>query len=801
MSSPLSLVLAPGMALMRRLRLPAKITLTGMMLFVPLLVLLALALSAVRGELAYTHQETEGARLVGALLDVATPLQAHRGLTNRVLSGDTAATVARDATRQALRAALGAVDERVRVLTAFRIDDAWPPTRDAIVALAEGRHDAQRTRAFAQHSEQVEALRQLLQLVAERSGLLFDPEPASYYLMSIAVDQLLPWTEALGMLRGQGAALLARGDASAHERAQMLARAEALQRQLGELEARITALQRAGVAPPAAFADAAAAARAYAQRVQAVFAGDAALTDEPAPFFDQGSAAIAQAVAVKGQVLQALDDAFAQRIDALQWRAALQTAATLAGLALLGYFGLCFYLSFTGALKALTRGVQAVADGNLAHRFAIRGRDELADIGAIVERMADRLSAMVAEIRSSAVRVSGTGEQLAHDSAALAQRTEEQAASLRQFVTTVEELSAAVASNAEQAQQLDQITGDLHQRAEAGGAAMRDTVDSLGALEAGSKRVGEIIGVIDGIAFQTNILALNAAVEAARAGDAGRGFAVVASEVRALAQRSANAAAEIRTLIAQSGEQVGATVERVQGMSGSLQQMVDGVRDVSVRLRQIAQASAEQSRGLEEMARSVGNLDEITRRNAALVEESTSSSQELVERAAKLAQAVSSMRLRQGSADEARALVERALALIHARGRAAAAPVLHSTDEGFVDRDLYVFLLDRQGRYVLHGAKPTMEGKRVHEVPGIDGERFVRDAWAAADAGGGWVEYDIVNPATGQVQPKASFVRPLDRDVLVGCGVYRHVETATAARAPLAEPPAVTRTAPRLAAA
>jgi methyl-accepting chemotaxis protein len=789
------------MALMRRLRLPAKIGLTGVMLFVPLLVLLALALWSVRDQLDYTRQEVEGARLVGALLDVATQVQAHRGLTGRVLSGDTAAAAARDATRDQLRKALAMVDAHVAATTTFAAADVWRPTRDAVAALAEGRHDAQRARAFAQHTEQVDALRRLLDVVAERSGLLFDPEPASYFLMTIAVEQVLPWTEAVGVLRGQGAALLARGDASALERGQMLSRADALERRLGELEGRVAALQRAGVAPPPAFAEAVATARAYAERVRAEFAEEAALTGEPGPFFDQGSAAIGHAIAFKQQVLQALDAQFAARAEALRWRAMLQGGATLAGLALLGYFALCFYLTFNGALKALTRGVQAVADGNLAHRFAIRGRDELADIGAVVERMADRLSAMVAEIRSSAVRVSGTGEQLAHDSAALAQRTEEQAASLRQFVTTVEELSAAVASNAEQAQQLDRVTGALHERAEAGGAAMRDTVASLGALEAGSKRVGEIIGVIDGIAFQTNILALNAAVEAARAGDAGRGFAVVASEVRALAQRSANAAAEIRTLIAQSGEQVGATVERVQSMSGSLQQMVDGVRDVSARLRHIAQASAEQSRGLEEMARSVGNLDEITRRNAALVEESTSSSQELVDRAARLAQAVSSIKLRQGSADEARALVERALALIHERGRAAAAPILHSTDEGFVDRDLYVFLLDRQGRYVLHGAKPAMEGQRVHEVPGIDGDRFVRDAWAAADAGGGWVEYDMVNPATGQVQPKVSFVRPLDRDVLVGCGVYRQQAAAAAASAPVAPPPAATRTAPRLATA
>ncbi|MFO1272992.1 MAG: cache domain-containing protein [Rubrivivax sp.] len=134
------------------------------------------------------------------------------------------------------------------------------------------------------------------------------------------------------------------------------------------------------------------------------------------------------------------------------------------------------------------------------------------------------------------------------------------------------------------------------------------------------------------------------------------------------------------------------------------------------------------------------------------------------------------IKLRQGSADEARALVARALELVQSRGLAAAGETLHSREQGFVDRDLYVFVVDREGRYVLHGAKPAMEGHRVHEVPGIDGDRFVRESWAAAlsnEGRGGWVEYDIVNPESGAVQPKASFVVALDDRLLIGCGIYR----------------------------
>jgi len=473
----------------------------------------------------------------------------------------------------------------------------------------------------------------------------------------------------------------------------------------------------------------------------------------------------------------------------------MQTGIALGCVGLLAYLALAFYVSFVGALRQLSLGVAAVADGNLAHRFDVSGGDEMADIGKLVERMADRLSVMVAEIRSSAVRVSGTGEQLAQGSAALAQRTEEQAGSLRQFVATVGQMSSAVANNAAEVNQLDGVTAKLHGEAEQGGRTMAETIAALGALEDSSRRVSEIVSVIDGIAFQTNILALNAAVEAARAGESGRGFAVVAAEVRTLAQRSGAAAGEIRGLIGQSRDQVESTVTRVQRTGDTLQAVVAGVRGVSERLRGIAQASGEQSQGLREMSAAVGNLDEITRQNASMVEVSEHSSRSLVGRAEALAKAVGSIRLRQGSADEARALVLRAVKLIASRGRQGADAELHGAAGGFVDRDLYVFIIDREGRYTLQAANRAMEGRRIHELPGIDGDRFNQDAWAAAATGGGWVEYQIINAVSGKVQPKASWMQQLDRDTVIGCGFYRQVEGAAAAAPAAPATPAAGRAA------
>ncbi|WP_284617065.1 methyl-accepting chemotaxis protein [Aquabacterium humicola] len=450
--------------------------------------------------------------------------------------------------------------------------------------------------------------------------------------------------------------------------------------------------------------------------------------------------------------------------------------------ALAGYFAIAFAASIGRSLDALHTGVKAVSGGDLSHKIDLPGSDELHVIGTLVEGMNVRLSSLVAEIRSSAVRVGMSGQLVASSSESLAQRTEEQAASLRQTVETVHQLTEAVSANATAASQLDQLTERLKTEAEQGGAAMRSSVEAMAGLEDSSKRVGEIIGVIDGIAFQTNILALNAAVEAARAGEAGRGFAVVAAEVRQLAQRSAAASSEIRTLIARSGEQVESSVRQTRAVGQVLDALVGGVRNVSTSLRRIAEASARQSGELTQVSQSVGQLDEITRQNAAMVEESAGASQDLVGRAKTLSSAVASIRLRQGSADEARALVAKAEALIKQRGLAAAAQVFRDKASGFVDRDLYIFVVDRGGHYRVHAAKPASEGKRVHEIPGIDGDRFVRDAFATP-ATGGWIEYDIINPESGAVQPKASFVVQIDAQQVVGCGVYRQTAQAAFAKA------------------
>ena len=800
MKQILSVLFGPAVQIMQRLRLPAKLGLMGALLMVPLLMLALSQYRLLGAELSTAISARDGARVVSHLLMLVDETQVHRGLTVRVLSGDASASGERDSAKKRLSEVLRKLDGLVASpRLAFTMAKDWPALRSAAEAIAEGRHSARRDEAFAEHRKVVDQARQVLFLVAESSTLLLDSRADTFFLTDIAVERMVPFTETIAVVRGQGAASLLRGEATTRERTTILGGADRILHHVDELALRLGALKRTGAAEPPAWAQARDSAERFVKQTQTHFLAEH-IDGNAQAYLALGTEATAAGAALRAQVIDTLMQRLDARAAASQRELWWDLGLLLSGCLLVLYLGIAFYASFYGSLRRLHAGVDIVAKGDLSHHIQIDGRDELADIGGLVEQMNVRLSSLVAEIRSSATRVGMAGRQVADSSAALAQRTEEQATSLRQTLASTQSLSDAVAVNAAAAADLDRLTGKLRQDAEAGGTAMRDTVAAMAQLEASSKRQAEIIGVIDGIAFQTNILALNAAVEAARAGEQGRGFAVVATEVRHLAKRSSAAAGEIRQLIAKSGEQVEGSVRRIHRAGDALTSLVSGVRTASDALRSIATASGQQSAELQQVAQSVGSLDGITQQNAQMVGQSAAAAQDLVARAGKLSEAVASIKLRQGGADEATSLVSRALALIKRVGSPSASAELHSRACGYVDRDLYLFIIDRTGTYRLHGVKPAMEGKRVHDVPGINGDQFLRDAWAVAEASngtdGGWIDYDIVNPETGVVQPKTSYIVRLEQDLFIGCGVYRRADAAVSSA--VANTPAATATAAAL---
>src|SRR5262249_16122875 len=253
-----------------------------------------------------------------------------------------------------------------------------------------------------------------------------------------------------------------------------------------------------------------------------------------------------------------------------------------------------------------------------------------------INQLADNLTEVVSKVKLAAGEVHRGAEEISAGNSNLSLRTEEQAASLEETASSMEEMTTTVKQNADNAGQANQLAMAAREQAEQGGMVVGKAVQAMSGINDSARKIADIIGVIDEIAFQTNLLALNAAVEAARAGDAGKGFAVVASEVRSLAQRSSGAAKDIKALIVESGSQVKDGVKLVNDAGSSLTEIVESIKKVPDILSEIAAASKEQSTGVEEINKAVSQMDEMTQQNAALVEESAAASRTLQEQAQNL---------------------------------------------------------------------------------------------------------------------------------------------------------------------
>jgi len=301
--------------------------------------------------------------------------------------------------------------------------------------------------------------------------------------------------------------------------------------------------------------------------------------------------------------------------------------------------------SITVPLRQAVVLANAVAQGDLSTRVEVQSNDEAGELMAALNTMNDRLNALVTQVRSGADSISTAAGEVASGNLDLSSRTEQQAGSLEESASALEELTGTVAQNADNARRGSELATSASSVAARGGAVVEQVVATMGEIDEASKKIVDIISVIDGIAFQTNILALNAAVEAARAGEQGRGFAVVAGEVRTLAQRSATAAREIKQLIDASVAKVGNGTRLVGEAGATMQDVVASVRRVSDIMSEISAASREQSTGIEQVNGAIAEMDQVTQQNAALVEEAAAATESMQEQAQNLAQAVSVFKL------------------------------------------------------------------------------------------------------------------------------------------------------------
>ncbi len=433
--------------------------------------------------------------------------------------------------------------------------------------------------------------------------------------------------------------------------------------------------------------------------------------------------------------------------------------------------------SVLGPLGGVLAASRRITSGDLTGRYESKRGDEYGELLNSLGGMSDKLFKLVTAVRAGTTTVASTSSQISRDNSALAERTNNQSASLQNTAASVEQLTSTVKQNADNALQANQLVVCASDEAKKGGAVVDQVVQTMGSIKESSRKIVDIIGVIDGIAFQTNILALNAAVEAARAGEQGRGFAVVASEVRSLAQRSASAAKEIKALIGDSVERVDSGAKLVDDAGRTMGAIVSSVQSVAQLIGHISEASREQSQGVESVNQAIADIDTMVRQNAVVVKDTTSTATALNEQAVTLLRSVSGFELgtrEHGTAEEAQALVQRGHAFLKQHGKQALIDEIAKLGKGqFIDRDLYLMCVGvDDAKFVAHGNNPRVLGSGPVSKD-VDGKLFVIDmAKLARSAGSGWVDYKWAHPVTNEVRTKTSYLERAG-DIFVACGIYK----------------------------
>lgn len=435
--------------------------------------------------------------------------------------------------------------------------------------------------------------------------------------------------------------------------------------------------------------------------------------------------------------------------------------------------------NIVGPLREAIEVGKRMAAGDIGEAFEARGHGELLELQQALQEMAERMFQIVGRVRSGTAAVATSTAFIRSDNQALAGRTESQAASLEETASSMDELTSTVRQTAENAVQANHLVASASDSAVKGGKVVDHVVETMSAIKESSRKIVDIIGVIDGIAFQTNILALNAAVEAARAGDQGRGFAVVAGEVRSLAERSASAAKEIKLLIGDSVDKIDAGSNLVDEAGAAMKEIVASVKRVASIMSEIAAASSEQSAGIEEVNRAVMQMDGMTQKNAALVDDASRTARGLQDQAETLSNAVSifSLGAREfGSAEEAIAMVKCGTEFVRTYGKEAGMKEISNSQGQFIDRDLYLGMCDASYKIIANGGNPRVIGADGTKVKDVEGKYFVNEIMKVAhNPGHGWVDYKWVHPISNEIMTKTAYVEAVGiDDLVISCGFYKY---------------------------
>ena len=438
------------------------------------------------------------------------------------------------------------------------------------------------------------------------------------------------------------------------------------------------------------------------------------------------------------------------------------------------YFLAAFAVYITVTGNQVRLGLERISRGDLS------GSEESADWAGVrglqverVKKMNQSLVELVIQVQHSSDKIMGAAQAVALGNNQLADRTEHQASTLEEVASTMEELAATIQENARRCSEASTLTGEFSNTVSHGADRVKSVTHAMERINATSKNIGEIVGLIEGIAFQTNILALNASVEAARAGEEGRGFAVVANEVRSLAHRSAEAAKDIKKLIDASTQSVDEGARGIQEAAQTMDQVVDRVQTVADLVRNIAAASEEQSQATEEVNRAIVQMESVTQQNSAMVQEAAAAAMDFQGEVQQLDEAMVQFQTEKNEGrDTVVDLVKRAVAHIKNVGMQQACDDFDDPKGGFIFDQFYLSVFDFKGMRQANGMEPWKRGEEIINVRDTDGKPYVRYIVTRAQKKGfGWVQYKWTNPTSDKVELKLVYFETI-QDSVVSCGIY-----------------------------
>ena len=608
----------PGIRLMRNLRFVLKAALICSMFLIPMAWLTWSYLSNISAQIDFSAKERVGVQFNRALLPVLAAAQELRLAATSGALPDTA--------KSALKAAqdrLATVDTELGAT--LGMSKAHASAGTAFAVLTQTGADS----AFKSHTDYVAALQGLLAQATDASNLTLDPDIDTYYLMDAVYFRLPDIAESTARLAALGQSTIKAGSATPEQLRSMVELAALARFQLGNMQD--------GLAKAQAYNPSLSSRLQVSEALQtstALLGTASKVLIEAQDFSPASQTALAGAAAKASQaqyalanrLTDALDDLLAVRLGGMQNQRIGTTVILSIGLLLALYLFYSFFLVTRGGLLLISKHLDEMSSGDLRHRPRKPwGSDEPAKVITDLRKAYDSLHILIRKVRHSARTLHSAAAEISAASTDLGARTESSAAALEAQASTMYGISTMVSSTAERAAMAAAFAEENHQVAAKGSSVFAQVVGTMRDIHTSSTKINDIISVIDGIAFQTNILALNAAVEAARAGESGRGFAVVASEVRLLAQRSATAAKEIKTLITASVERVDSGTRVVETAGQTMTDVVANAQQINAFLGEIATAARVQANSVNEVGNSIQELDRNTQQNAALVEQTNAS--------------------------------------------------------------------------------------------------------------------------------------------------------------------------------